>query len=225
MAAPVVAGGLGGGSGVLRADADGALRATRADAARARERRREQRVVPQGRVPDGPRRSLARDARSEPRAQRGVRAFAGHMRNVRLHRRFDCVFVHDAISYLTTEADLRQAIETAFVHCEPGGAALFAPDLVRENFRASTDHGGHDGADRSLRYLEWTWDPDPDPAHGGRLRGAQRPVRALRSAGRPRGVRGAQASRLSRGVLDQMRPRTESLRESGLDSRSWRQPR
>ena len=28
-----------------------------------------------------------------------------------------------------------------------------------------TDHGGHDGRDgdpRSLRYLEWTWDPDPD---------------------------------------------------------------
>ena len=38
---------------------------------------------------------------------------------------------------------------------------LFAPDHVRENFRASTDHGGHDGENRSLRYLEWTWDPDP----------------------------------------------------------------
>ena len=22
-------------------------------------------------------------------------------------------------------------------------------------------HGGHDGQDRALRYLEWTWDPDP----------------------------------------------------------------
>ena len=27
--------------------------------------------------------------------------------------------------------------------------------------RESTDHGGHDGDTRSLRYLEWTWDPDP----------------------------------------------------------------
>ena len=85
----------------------------------------------------------------------------GDMRSVRLDRRFDCVFVHDAVVYMTTEADLRQAIETAFVHCAPGGAALFAPDHVRENFRPSTDHGGHDGAERSLRYLEWTWDPDP----------------------------------------------------------------
>jgi hypothetical protein len=85
----------------------------------------------------------------------------GDMRTVRLDRQFDCVFIHDAICYMTSEADLRQAIETAFVHCRPGGAALFAPDCVRETFRESTDHGGHDGQDRALRYLEWTWDPDP----------------------------------------------------------------
>ena len=85
----------------------------------------------------------------------------GDMRAVRLGRAFDCVFVHDAVVYMTTESDLRKAMETAFVHCQPGGAALFAPDHVRENFRPSTDHGGHDGENRSLRYLEWTWDPDP----------------------------------------------------------------
>jgi hypothetical protein len=80
---------------------------------------------------------------------------------VRLGRTFDCVFIHDAIVYMTTETDLNKAIETAWVHCRPGGAALFAPDFIRETFRASTDHGGHDGENRSLRYLEWTWDPDP----------------------------------------------------------------
>jgi SAM-dependent methyltransferase len=85
----------------------------------------------------------------------------GDMRTVRLGRQFDGVFVHDAVAYMTTETDLRRVIETAYVHCKPGGAALFAPDHVRENFRASTDHGGHDGVNRSLRYLEWTWDPDP----------------------------------------------------------------
>jgi SAM-dependent methyltransferase len=85
----------------------------------------------------------------------------GDMRTVRLGHRFDCVFVHDAVCYMTTEADLRAAIETASVHCAPGGAVLFCPDHVRENFHASTNHGGHDGAHRSLRYLEWTWDPDP----------------------------------------------------------------
>lgn len=85
----------------------------------------------------------------------------GDMRDVRLDRLFDRVFVHDAICYMTTEQDLKKALETAFVHCRPGGAALFCPDHVRENFAPSTDHGGNDGPERSLRYLEWTWDPDP----------------------------------------------------------------
>jgi trans-aconitate methyltransferase len=85
----------------------------------------------------------------------------GDMRTVRLGREFDCVFVHDAVTYLTTGPDVRQAIETAFVHCRPDGAVLFAPDHVRENFRPATSHGGHDGPDRALRYLSWTWDPDP----------------------------------------------------------------
>ena len=85
----------------------------------------------------------------------------GDMRTARLGRQFDAVFVHDAVCYMTTESDLRMAIDTAFLHCRPGGVALFAPDFVRENFRASTDSGGHDGDTRALRYLEWTWDPDP----------------------------------------------------------------
>ena len=70
---------------------------------------------------------------------------AGDMRTVRLDRQFDAVFVHDAVCYMTTLDDLRSAIVTAFVHCRPGGAALFAPDHVRESFRPGTDHGGHDG--------------------------------------------------------------------------------
>ena len=85
----------------------------------------------------------------------------GDMRTFRLGRDFDAVFVHDAIGYMTSEADLRSAMQTAFVHCRPGGAALFAPDAVRETFRPVTDHGGHDGDGRALRYVEWTWDPEP----------------------------------------------------------------
>jgi SAM-dependent methyltransferase len=86
----------------------------------------------------------------------------GDMRSVRLGREFDAVFVHDAVTYLTSEDDLRRAFETAFVHCRAGGVALFVPDAVRETFEPATDHGGHDGPDRALRYLEWTWDPDPN---------------------------------------------------------------
>ncbi|MCZ7554224.1 MAG: class I SAM-dependent methyltransferase [Anaerolineales bacterium] len=83
------------------------------------------------------------------------------MRKVRLGRQFDAVFIHDAIVYMASISDLTSAIETAFIHCKPGGVALFAPDCIRETFKASTSHGGHDRGNRSLRYLEWTWDPDP----------------------------------------------------------------
>jgi SAM-dependent methyltransferase len=86
----------------------------------------------------------------------------GDMRTVRLGRQFDAVFVHDAVCYMTSEADLRQAIETAFVHCKPGGAALFCPDYVRENFEPGADHGGDDKGGQGMRWLEWRWDPDPN---------------------------------------------------------------
>lgn len=86
---------------------------------------------------------------------------AGDMRTVRLGRTFDAVLVHDAVMYLTDEADLERAMATAFVHCRLGGVALFVPDCVRETFAPATRHGGHDGDGRALRYLEWTTDPDP----------------------------------------------------------------
>ena len=84
----------------------------------------------------------------------------GDMRTLRLGRTFDVVFVHDAIDYMTNLHDLRLALESAFVHCAPGGLALFTPDYVRETFQPATDHGGNDGDDRAMRYLEWTYDPD-----------------------------------------------------------------
>lgn len=85
----------------------------------------------------------------------------GDMRTVRLERTFDAVLLHDAVCYATSAEELEAAMETARVHCRPGGVALFVPDYVRETFRPSTDHGGHDAGARGLRYLEWTRDPDP----------------------------------------------------------------
>jgi SAM-dependent methyltransferase len=82
----------------------------------------------------------------------------GDMRRVRLGRTFDAVFVHDAICYMTTEADLRAALETVAIHLRPGGVAVVAPDDLAESYQPSTEQGGHDGAGaegRSLRYLEW----------------------------------------------------------------------
>lgn len=85
----------------------------------------------------------------------------GDMRSIRLGRTFDAVFVHDAIMYMTTESDLRDAMRTAYEHCAPGGSALFVPDYVHETYVESSDHGGSDADGRALRYLDWTFDPDP----------------------------------------------------------------
>jgi SAM-dependent methyltransferase len=86
----------------------------------------------------------------------------GDIRTLRLGRTFDAVFVHDAICHMTTKADLRAVMETAYEHCCPGGVALFAPDFVRETFTENTDHGGNDTGRGSVRFLQWTTDPDPN---------------------------------------------------------------
>jgi SAM-dependent methyltransferase len=91
----------------------------------------------------------------------GCEHLVGDMRDVRLGRVFDAVLIEDAIVYMTTADDLARAIETAFVHCRRGGAALFCPDDTRESFRPTTEHGGHDSGDYGLRYLEWVWASDP----------------------------------------------------------------
>jgi SAM-dependent methyltransferase len=86
----------------------------------------------------------------------------GDMRHVRLDRTFDAVFVHDAVMYMTTEDDLRAALQTVAVHLAPGGVALVAPDATWETFSEATDHGGgEDESGRQARYLEWTLPPDP----------------------------------------------------------------
>jgi hypothetical protein len=86
------------------------------------------------------------------------------------------VLVHDAIMYAATEAELRATLETAATHCRTNGIVVLAPDCTTESFGQATphaeggashadggtDHGGEDAADgRALRYLEWSWDPDP----------------------------------------------------------------
>ncbi len=60
----------------------------------------------------------------------------GDMRTFRLPgQTFDAVLIHDAVSYMLTEDDLRAAFATARAHLRPGGLLLAAPDLVRDTFR------------------------------------------------------------------------------------------
>ena len=86
----------------------------------------------------------------------------GDMRTVRLGARFDAVMLHDAVMYMTTEADLLAAFETARAHLAPGGMLIVLPDYVAETFKPHVETGGQDAADgRGLRYLSWIQPPAP----------------------------------------------------------------
>jgi len=101
---------------------------------------------------------LANSERVNPECEHLV----GDMRSLDLGRTFDVVFIHDAIMYATDEASLRATLATAARHCRVGGGIVAVPDCVRETYRPETACGGEDGPDgRALRYLHWSWDPDP----------------------------------------------------------------
>lgn len=86
----------------------------------------------------------------------------GDMRSLDLGRVFDVVLIHDAIMYATDPESVGATLRTASRHCRPGGKTVILPDFVKETFEPETEHGGEDGPDgRGLRYLEWSWDPDP----------------------------------------------------------------
>jgi methyltransferase family protein len=86
----------------------------------------------------------------------------GDMRSVRLGRAFDAVIAHDAISYLTTEDDLRATFATAAAHLRRGGLLLVAPDWTRESFPgASTSLHEPRGPQGAVRFLQYVHDPDP----------------------------------------------------------------
>jgi SAM-dependent methyltransferase len=84
----------------------------------------------------------------------------GDMRSVRLSQQYDAVFIHDALAYLISPSELVETLETALLHCRAGGVVLLAPDFFAETFRPATSCGGSDANGRSLRYLEWVYDPD-----------------------------------------------------------------
>lgn len=101
---------------------------------------------------------LAASQRVNPECEHVV----GDMRDLRVGRTFDVVFIHDAIEYMITLDDLRRALHTAALHCKPDGMVMVVPDDLRETFEDSCNHEGHDGEDgRSIRFLEWSYDPDP----------------------------------------------------------------
>ena len=142
----------------------------------------------------------------------------GDMRTLRLGRTFDAVFVHDAVCYMTTEADLRGAIETAWVHCRPGGAVLFAPDYVRENFRAGETTGGCDERPLSGVCRRVPAGPAlPGVGLGSRSAGYGVPGRLRVPAARARRIRPRRAGPARRGAV-RARPLARSAGERRVRS-------
>ena len=110
-----------------------------------------------------------------------IRHVQGDMCSLRIDGpKFDAVFVHDAVGYLTTEDDVRAMAATAAYHCWPGGAVLVLPDHVSELFTPPyTEHGGPRWAGRERPAL-------PHVGHGPGSLGLHLPGGLRISAAQPR---------------------------------------
>ena len=101
---------------------------------------------------------LAHSRRLNP----SVAHHVGDMRAVRLGETFDAVLIHDAISYMLTEDDLRAAFATARAHLEPGGLLIVAPDHYRDTFSSPyVDDDTRSDGETTLTYVEYSVLLDP----------------------------------------------------------------
>ena len=93
----------------------------------------------------------------------GVEHHVGDMRTVRLGETFDAVLIHDAISYMLTEDDLRAAFATARAHLHPGGLLLVAPDHYADTFTSPyVDDDTKSDGETTLTYVEYSVVLDPN---------------------------------------------------------------
>ena len=101
---------------------------------------------------------LAHSKRLNP----GVVHHLGDMRSVRLGCLFKAVLIHDAISYMLTEDDLRAVFATAKAHLQPGGILITVPDWYRETFHGtSVDHRTRTVGGKEFTYVQYVTDVDP----------------------------------------------------------------
>jgi len=90
-----------------------------------------------------------------------VELHQGDMRSFRLNRKFKAVLIHDAISYMTSEADLLATFVTAAEHLDPGGVLITSPDYFAENFKSTgVGHSTRSDGKIELTYVEYVYDLD-----------------------------------------------------------------
>ena len=96
----------------------------------------------------------------------------GDLRTVRLGLAYDAVLLLDAVNYMLTEADLRDAFETAWAHLAPGGVFITLAEFTTEHFepaeprqsrleqdRLEPDHRQQD----RVRVIMNEWHEPPEP--------------------------------------------------------------
>lgn len=86
----------------------------------------------------------------------------GDMRTLDAGTGYDLVFIHDAITHFNEPDDLLEIFRNAQLHLNPDGLLLIMTDQFTETFTGGTSHGGIDKGGRGMRYLEWTYDFDPN---------------------------------------------------------------
>jgi SAM-dependent methyltransferase len=86
----------------------------------------------------------------------------GDMRDIRLDKLFDTVIVHDSISYMLSERDLKSVFETAFLHLKPGGLFMAIVEETPDKFRQNkVNYITHSRNGVEITSVEHFYDPDP----------------------------------------------------------------
>ncbi|MQF65429.1 class I SAM-dependent methyltransferase [SAR202 cluster bacterium AC-409-J13_OGT_754m] len=91
-----------------------------------------------------------------------VEHILGDMRSIRLNRKFSAVLLHDSVSYLVSEDELKKTFETAAAHLETGGLLITVPDWFRETFDGTfVEHRIIENEEGEFAFIEYVSDPDP----------------------------------------------------------------
>jgi SAM-dependent methyltransferase len=87
----------------------------------------------------------------------------GDMRTLDLGREFDTVYLNDSIAYMTNEADLLAAFQSAGRHLRPGGAMVTLAEVTKETFRQNrTAVSVSEADDLEITVIENNYEPYPN---------------------------------------------------------------
>lgn len=87
----------------------------------------------------------------------------GDMRNYKLGRRFDSIFLNDSIAYMTSKEDLLATFQNAFKHLNTGGVLICYVETVKGKLGQNrTDVTKSTKGDIEIVFIENYYDPNPN---------------------------------------------------------------